>query len=218
MLKMDTNWETVIKKEYENVKFHKEKQITEIWNNNRVFVNNENNAKKTHCVLWKVDDEHNQLLCKGKKFRVKSYDAEYEKTETEVHSFVLPVATPPPLMTMWIPIPRNFVSKDSKELESLPFLGDDVIDDTFIEDLVSTYDGNWTIPKTIDDDLFVNLVQELIPYQNTMNSVLQSTSTQVTERCDYVVNQMPTAEEPSPDPIIFEMISSYFDGNYSSDK
>lgn len=219
MLKMDKNWKMYIEKEYQHVMAEKEKQISEIWKNNRVVVKNQNDAKSSSGGVWNNEKLKNKELCSEKKFRVTHYDADNKKTVTDIQSFILPTATPKPVMNWWIPIPRNFVTKDSKELESIPFLGDDVIDDAFIEDLVKTYDGKWPGAKTeaIDDDIFVNLVQKLIKYENNENSMLPSTSSQVADRCDDI-KQTQTDEAPFPDPIIFESISSYFRGNYSCDK
>lgn len=207
------DWADIITKEYENLKRQKEEEIKQFWNINKASVCSQSGV--TRCAVWNKNNKWLQLKT-GKAIQT-YFHGENQQTHSIVNPFMLPTASPPPKMTMWLPIPQNFVSKDSEELQSIPYLGD-TIDDSFVNDLISSYNGNISVDKndSIDNEMFVNLARKLIPYRKSRTPIMMSQlASQVEEIRDTIDQKI---DEELPDAIIFQQISSYFNGHYTAEK
>lgn len=183
------DWTNIIKTEYEALTIQKEKEKFQFWIiNYRSSVDSQ--TKKTRVCKWNSYSDE-RIMC---------FDGDNE----QINVTMLPKATPPPSMTMWVPIPHNFVSEDCKELKYIPYLGDDMLDDVFIEHLTTTYDCNFldTKSESLDDEMFVSLVQKLIGHQKNL-----TTSYSIVQKDN---------EEELLDATIFQ-INCYFDGNYTAE-
>lgn len=159
---MEMDWTSILAKEYEFLKIQRENQTDRIWHESLSATSQRN---ETNCAKWdtQLDDV---TISNDKIYNV----------------FVLPPQTPSPSMTMWLPISRNFVTKDFEDPKGTPHF--------------SGNDGNGRDLKreSIDDEMFVSLVQRMATYKNKMDQ-----------------NAVPNA-------VIFDTISSYFDENYTADK
>lgn len=188
------DWTNIIKNEYESLKIRKQEELNQFWKSNKASIDSQ--AKVPRCAMWHKNKEWLQSKT-GNAITAHIYEND-QVTRCTVKPFMLPLVTAPPKMSMWTAIPRNFVSTDSQELQSIPYLGDDEMDDDFVNDLVNSYNGKIRTNKTesIDDEMFVCLVRKLIPYQQSVSP----------------------DDDDFPHATIFENISLYFNGNYTIDK
>lgn len=82
---------------------------------------------------------------------------------------VIPSVKQLPRMYTWTMTPQNVMVEDEPELNNIPYIGDEEVSGTFINELLQDYghkvkgerDGEW-----FDDRTFVELVHALIPYQD----------------------------------------------------
>ncbi|KAJ6645789.1 Histone-lysine N-methyltransferase E(z) [Pseudolycoriella hygida] len=169
--KMD--WKRRVKTEYEKLykqkRFREADKVKQAWNSNRAF---QKECMETDDELWKslnctwkpneVDPPHVNLM---KKAEITFHDG----TKQQIPIRPIPAVTPIPTMYMWAPTQQNFMVEDETELHNIPYMGDEVLDGSFIEELIKNYDGKWHGDKEgdfMDDNIFVDLVEALIPFQS----------------------------------------------------
>ncbi|XP_037028681.1 histone-lysine N-methyltransferase EZH2-like [Bradysia coprophila] len=177
------DWVAIIKKEYEYVKIQKEKQINRIWHENLLATSAVTQTEEAGSAKWNPESD----TCMQN-------DASHGKGRDIPNVFMLPPQTPLQSMTMWLPISRNFVTRDFEE----PHLSD--------------RSGRDTNCESIDDEMFVWLVRRMVRYQSS------TSATSSTEATDGHQSADPIVDEEVPDAGIFQSISSFFDGNYTADK
>lgn len=88
---------------------------------------------------------------------------------------LLPAVKPLPTMHNWEPTQQHILVDDEKELRNIPYMGDEMIDETFIKELRELYGGWVDVGGEYDDYLnnaaFIELVNALIPLQNDSNEI-----------------------------------------------
>jgi hypothetical protein len=87
---------------------------------------------------------------------------------------VLPYLEALPTMYAWAPLQKNIMVEDETILQSIPYVRDDnnQLDEEFISELVDIYDGkvHGEIGGYMDDEMFIELVDSLVKYQNNQHS------------------------------------------------
>lgn len=175
------DWTSIIRKEHEYLKIQRNDQKTRIWHDNYALATSEiTDATETRSVKWNTESISNG---NGRNMR---------------HVVMLPAQTSTPARTMWLPIPRNFVTKDLEDLKATSNLSDE------------SHNGN--VCEAIDDEMFVNIVRRMAA---CLNSMPAESSTQVNDECQ---SDDPRVKYGALGNIIFESISSYFNGNYTADR
>lgn len=132
------------------------------------------------------------------------YNLKAKGIKQTVENEMLPFVVPLPIMKTWVPLPKNFVVHDTTELVSLPLV-DDVGDEGFIDKVVRVHeewrgDDEKKAETTMDDDMFIELVEALIPFQNRAEACMEVLAS----------NNDESKSTPIPKPIIFESLLTLF--------
>lgn len=82
----------------------------------------------------------------------------------------IPAVKPLPLMYTWAPTEQNILVEDETELHNLPYIGDEHNGNSFIENLIESYDGRVHGVRRrgdgiLDDRLLIDLVNTSLKYQ-----------------------------------------------------
>lgn len=192
-MKVSVEWKRLVKTEYMKIrqqKLHKRNDdVKESWQQNRKRMRErleEENRRWSESVTSKWDpktDEPAHVKCMKR--------AEYVTSDGEIESVAIRVinaVTPIPTMYTWVPTQQNFMVEDETVLHNIPYMGDEVLDQdgTFIEELIKNYDGKVHGDKEgsfIDDNVFVQLVHNLVQYQNEVEfSSSSDAAKKVTEK------------------------------------
>lgn len=176
---MDATWTSIVATEYKFLKNEKQKQLHQIWNKNQSSVIVQ--REESSCMKWNIDPFVNVSNKNSRNIR---------------NVFMLTPQTRIPPTTEWSPTPRNFKTKDIEDVTG-----------------VALSDSNENEPdlkwEPIDDEMFVRLVQRMISYQNSNNSI--SSGTTIDNDAKGAVNDVPAV-------VIFQTINANFKGNYTADK
>lgn len=97
-------------------------------------------------------------------------------------------------MYTWAPTEQNILVEDETELHSLPYIGDEYKENSFIENLIESYDGRVHGVRhrgecVLDDRLLIDLVNASLNYQKQLDKNNNNNK----ENPSYIVKVPPTS-------------------------
>jgi len=124
-----------------------------------------------------------------------------------------------PTVCAWVPLQRNIFVEDETILKFIPYIGDDHTknDEEFIEQLIDDYDGrvHGGIGGHMSDEMFVDLVNSLVKYQNWTSNSPGLNGSSAAEHDSFVTNKHGgggggAESQHAPEKIIFEKLCEFF--------
>ncbi|XP_044581340.1 histone-lysine N-methyltransferase E(z) isoform X6 [Cotesia glomerata] len=199
---MAATWRRHVRYEYRKIIKSREssiKNVNNLWKDNKSKIE-EFKIELNECQRrneWQVGGSK-----KAKCVDIAKIESVNEDVEAQNCSIVkfYPVEAIPPSY-FWTPIRENVRVDDEVVLNHLPHMGDEIFkdDDTFLIDLLKHYRGKVHGKSgVLDDDLFLELVNSLIKYDNSSLDTPKI-------KCNAIVK---VTRMPSPD--IFNAISAVF--------
>jgi hypothetical protein len=136
----------------------------------------------------------------------------------EMNSDLMPKLEYIPTVCAWVPLQRNMFVEDETILKYIPYIGDDHTknDEEFIEQLIDDYDGrvHGGIGGHMSDEMFVDLVNSLVKYQNWTSNSPGLNNSSAAEHDSFVTNKHGggggAESQNLPEKIIFEKMCEFF--------
>lgn len=217
MVKVSKEWKKRVRSSYCKIRqkrrYMRAEDIKGSWNNNlkaMIQILEEEKVKRLKSkVVWVCASVSQQDTAYMKKASAIRLDSTQEVTSCPINS--INAVNPIPQMYTWAPIQQNFMVEDETVLHNIPYMGDEVLekDTSFIEELLKNYDGKvhgeTGSAGFLDDQIFIELVNDLIKYQLKDNEEESNSS-------------KPSSEKPFPVLIIFHAISSLFPDKGSAEE
>ncbi|XP_037044088.1 histone-lysine N-methyltransferase E(z)-like isoform X2 [Bradysia coprophila] len=191
------DWKLVVRSEYRRLQQERQIQISNVWKENRLLLQNSTDATSGRCH-WRVQNSDPLQLSKGPRIGANFFVKKQPNLQV-IWKHLLPVVDRPPQNITWLPIPRNIPMKTLQSKTYVPFLGNEAVDSGLVDELMNLTecDSDDEAKSIMEDELFVNLVEALI---------------QIRQRHTGIVTSLVV-----PDPIIFQRMCEYFTGLNNAD-
>ncbi|XP_054273140.1 histone-lysine N-methyltransferase E(z)-like [Macrosteles quadrilineatus] len=214
-------WKKRVRLEYKRIrqiKRHKwADEVKVAWNNNAAKMEDLLVAEQERWLnskaVWMCQAELPPRSSCMKKADVSCSDSNAKSVPIVVMNAVAQI----PTMYTWAPIQQNFMVEDETVLHNIPYMGDEILDQdkTFIDELIKNYDGkvHGEQEGNIDDTLFVELVDALVPYHIKDQEEAEAAAKEKTNTTPSTTPQKSTNkmnEKQFPAQIVFQAVSAMF--------